>query len=181
MEHEFDQLTAERICRIVQGPEHYLRNYPALLQLARCTGLDAQTRQTVLALAAYGWMPTIPRNFTLDLYIDEVSQINSHEMALNFVTELDEPLVNNSWVGTSKILHFICPKHFPIWDSRIAAILNRENQANQRATYLEYVNFMQEKDVEFPNFGAPLATEIERIFKYQPTNMRCLELYLFTA
>lgn len=54
---------------------------------------------------------------------------------------------NNSVIGTSKLLHFLEPERFAIWDSRIAAALGAsisyasvESQIDQYLTYLDWIN-----------------------------------------
>lgn len=69
----------------------------------------------------YGWMPTI---ITLDpKYMNESILIlnkvkNSNEMNNDEYLILVK-CINNSIVGVSKLLHFIKPKQYPIFDSRI--------------------------------------------------------------
>jgi hypothetical protein len=47
--------------------------------------------------------------------------------------------LNNSVVGTSKLLHFVRPDLFPIWDSRIAKLFGfRNDRHNTPAAYLGY-------------------------------------------
>jgi hypothetical protein len=62
---------------------------------------------------------------------------------------------NNSLVGTSKLLHFIHPKQYAIWDSWVFRFLNNEEphkyKLEKPKTYLEYLRKL-EKWKGFWNF-----------------------------
>lgn len=49
-------------------------------------------------------------------------------------------VVNNSIVGVSKLLHFISPEVYTIWDSRVASYLEVKdiNNVQNFCNYLEY-------------------------------------------
>jgi hypothetical protein len=75
---------------------------------------------------AYSWMPTIPTvKFELldnDQYI--LSELKSLQTGTGFnlyeIMRKMIPCINNSIVGTSKVLHFIAPETIAIIDSRVA-------------------------------------------------------------
>lgn len=162
--------------------DFYFRSYPALLKIAGNTELDRETRILQLACAAYGWMPTIPKQVSLEFDIDEVMAMSSHDDALRFVADLSKPLINNSWVGTSKVLHFINPSHFPIWDSRIALHFHSKKAgANNQQRYLNYCDRVYIWNEEQPDYGSLIAKAIETQYHYTPTNIRCIELALFVS
>lgn len=71
----------------------------------------------------YGWMPTILKNFDLE---DDISKPIEIFNKVKGHTEIDDfeymrlvKCINNSIVGVSKLLHFINPAQYPIFDSRI--------------------------------------------------------------
>lgn len=74
---------------------------------------------------AYSWMPTIPNvkvispeEWTeLKNYISRLDSLKEDE--LSALLEKLIPKINNSIVGTSKVLHFISPNCMPIIDSRV--------------------------------------------------------------
>ena len=71
----------------------------------------------------YGWMPTILKNFNHSNNIDKVLMIlnkvkNNEEIFEKDYCEL-VTCINNSVIGVSKILHFINPDNYPIFDSRV--------------------------------------------------------------
>lgn len=71
----------------------------------------------------YGWMPTILKNFnTEDKITKPLSVFNKVKKNIDIDHEEYMSLVkcvNNSIVGVSKLLHFINPIQYPIFDSRI--------------------------------------------------------------
>ncbi len=94
------------------------------------------SKQTLLMAmaAAYSWMPTM-----LDIYSDnnpsDLNRVARHveylcqiktssslkknqETVINKLSEI-KALINNSMVGTSKVLHMFSPKFIPIIDSRV--------------------------------------------------------------
>lgn len=164
-----------------QRKDFYLRSYPAIIEIARSKTLNTETRLLQLACATYGWMPRIRISVWLELNIDEIAAIQSHEAACKSIEKLKVPTINNSWVGTSKMLHFINPKHFPIWDSRIAGTLFGEGtNANSKKRYQEYCKKIQAWNEEDAQYGVPLANAIEKKYHYKPNNLRCIELALFS-
>lgn len=73
----------------------------------------------------YGWMPTI-LNFKSDEFTEAVLIINKAKQSERISTENIQTLkrlINNSLVGVSKLLHFINPEVYAIWDSRVCNFL----------------------------------------------------------
>ncbi|UWQ59508.1 hypothetical protein K3722_05105 [Leisingera caerulea] len=139
--------------------ESYNVGYDALLAFG--SAVHDKTGMLVLAHAVYGWMPTILKSYNLDgLAVEDVRG--------GFLPA--EPVLNNSWVGTSKMFHFLAPEVWPIWDSRVALHfgLPRSGQHNRREVYRDYADFLRAEAASCKN----------------PTNysnLRFLELCLFSA
>jgi hypothetical protein len=79
---------------------------------------------------AYSWMPTIPN--VRKISYAEWSRIKGllhanqdNEAEVRRLLQLLIPIINNSLVGTSKVLHFINPVVFPILDTRVLKTWNR--------------------------------------------------------
>ena len=151
MNHERakDTLTSKypEAIECIDGSEQYIRTYPQLLRstalLAREMGEDALP---AIAHMAYGWMPTILKKFS-DSQSDIVgpaTECRSFEEASRLIQSLDDSPINNSWVGLSKVLHFVNPDFFPIWDSRVATHFSLKNayQVNKKNHFLEYLSFI---------------------------------------
>ena len=96
-------------------------------------------------LAIYGWMPTMLHRIDCDpseafcnvakaLNLGQKDEIEKRYM--NFL--------NNSYVGTSKFLHFCWPDHFAIWDSRVCKALGwGETGSHAESKAIEYQKYMR--------------------------------------
>ena len=130
----------------------------------------------------YGWMPTIIQLNTIEL--EKVLFLLNSAKAGHLLTESELQIikfcVNNSMVGTSKLLHFINPKIYAIWDSRIYRYLTGKNTSygiDRPKAYLEYLDGIA-KIAEHKNYQE-LHFNIERNFKYQLSPMRAIEIVMF--
>lgn len=80
---------------------------------------------------AYSWMPTIPNlnNASEDIWAEILKYINQIQQGkdenLERLLLLLVPIINNSIVGTSKVLHFVSPHTIPIIDSRVIKAWNK--------------------------------------------------------
>ena len=100
----------------------YLRTYPALLAVASYSDMDDSTGFLQLATIAYGWMPRIVRldpnhlNRAVAAFREarKATDLNGTEMGI-----ADVAACLHSVVGASKLLHFVNPKLFPIWDRNV--------------------------------------------------------------
>lgn len=76
----------------------------------------------------YGWMPTIPNlQLPAGMAAAEQTQVVTllSDARLRLLTEkelsfLKTRFINNSIVGLSKLLHFLAPNRYAIWDKRVA-------------------------------------------------------------
>ncbi|CUH76783.1 hypothetical protein TRM7557_01059 [Tritonibacter multivorans] len=114
--------------------EHYTQSYAALCAF----GARVETAEDLMVLghATYGWMPTILKDHE-NLKTANINAIRAGEVP-------DKPLLNTSWVGTSKLMHFLAPDVWPIWDSRIARHFGmvHRHQYDKRIAYSEYADFL---------------------------------------
>ena len=111
---------------------------------------------TIGSYLIYGWMPTIPNINITQEAIDTLNKAKQEDLLYyNDYLSLVKS-INNSIVGASKILHFINPKQYPIFDSRIKNFFeknslvkdvykktnnNKKNEINQ---YLNYKTLCEE-------------------------------------
>jgi hypothetical protein len=139
----------------------------------------------VSAYFSYGWMPKI-----LKLNIQNDNELRSAVSLLNSVkqgnflesSELEflKKLLNNSIVGTSKLLHFISPYKYLIWDSRVANYfgIKAYKEINSVESYLLYLKFCHKLDKD-------VVKKVHRnIIKRAPsmvnaTELRALEFLFF--
>jgi hypothetical protein len=97
----------------------------------------------------YGWMPTI-FDFRSDNFDEAIEILNNAKKGLvPTVVQLEslKELFNNSLVGTTKLLHFINPDKFAIWDSRVYYYLTGGLAYNHRIgnceSYLSFLTFCE--------------------------------------
>jgi hypothetical protein len=98
-----------------------------------------QREHIVFGIAmAYSWMPRIPqiREIT-DREINWVNNLRRKCDKDTFNKLKDE--INGSTIGTSKFLHFIAPKKYPIWDTNVCFAVHGNDNANQPSRYFEYI------------------------------------------
>jgi hypothetical protein len=90
-------------------------------------------------------------------------------------------LVNNSLVGTSKLLHFVVPNSFAIWDSKIYKFVFNEAahnyRVNQIGKYREYMSELERIKTHsiFPAFHNSVNTKVG----YEVSALRAIELVMF--
>lgn len=95
--------------------------------------------------------------------------------------EVLKKLFNNSLVGTSKLLHFIRPDVFAIWDSRVYRYLKKTepyyDRISDTGTFLDYQAFCKDI-VKQPQFGN-LQRDIEQKVGYEMSPLRVAELVMY--
>ena len=174
----FSELEIERC---IHQNDAFLRQYPALLRLGE--RVENETDLTGLALAVYGWMPTILRSSEVFAFPQVLLRSFGLGEARNFIEKLSSnSLVNASWVGTSKFLHALNPSVFPIWDSHIARAFGLYNRPayERRGVYLDYFDFCHAALLPNEAVLTETAERIETQFHYRPTALRCLEFLIFS-
>jgi hypothetical protein len=187
MNHERakDTLTSKypEAIRCIDGSEQYLRTYPELLRsttiLAKEMGEDALP---AIAHMAYGWMPTILKKFSDSQpgIVGTATGCRSFEEASGLIQSLDDSPINNSWVGMSKVLHFMNPEFFPIWDSRVAKQFDLKiSQVNKKNHFIEYLTFVEE------HRNNDAVKKVQEAFVkevgYSVTDVRACEFILFSV
>ena len=151
----------------------------------------------------YGWMPRIPR-----LYFDtELNLIDSSNIKTNveFLSSFNHKnkddaysilsssfkridklvsFVDNSLTAVSKILHFIRPEDFLIWDSKIRKALGiSESYRNDILKYQRYISEFKilRETCESNNRIMDILEEAKEIFQYKVSFARFIELALYVS
>lgn len=136
----------------------------------------------------YGWMPTICHLKSEDFAeaATILNKVKKDESLLKEEVDKLKSVFNNSIVGTSKLLHFISPENYPIWDSNVCRYLNiPAHKANNIDVYLDYIKACR-------NIIKKCKDEITRVkeamnefepYKVQNeiSDMRAVELVMFTS
>lgn len=163
--------------------ESDLKSYPVFLNYFR--NLKTITEKDIIIGInfTYGWMPTIFK-FGKGEIEKAVKILNSVKdgnaisiIELNILKEL----FNNSLVGTTKLLHFISPQNYAIWDSRVFRYLTGQepykNRLDNFEAYLEYNQFCHEISSQ-TNYQL-VHNYVENKIGYQLTQMRATELVMY--
>lgn len=171
----------------IMRDDSYVISYPHLIAFFANKNLILPADVVCGAHMVYGWMPTVlelyPDRERIDL--DEAARLLTLAKTSGSLTqgqlESLAGLVNNSLVGASKLLHFVAPTHFAIWDSKVYSFVHEERPHNYRvnnaAKYVEYLNLLGHlsNDSQFPQFH----TSIQQKLGYSVTPFRAIELIMF--
>lgn len=133
----------------------------------------------------YSWMPTILKKLNLSK-LDKVTSILNNVKQRVEISDDDFLLLkefsNNSLVGASKLLHFINPEEYAIWDSRVFKFLNNNEAAHKYKlekvhVYREYLSYLNNLKTSgtLDDIVATLKTKIG----YSISDYRALELMFF--
>ncbi len=165
--------------------ENYLISYPHFLNYFKNLE-EIKLENLIIGISfTYSWMPTILKSINLKSNEDPISILNKarKEELLNESELLVlKSTFNNSLVGTSKLLHFINPEIYAIWDSRVFRFLNKDREPHKYrlekpVTYLEYLNFINSMKEEngFDRFYELMKEKVG----FEITKNRALELAFF--
>lgn len=165
----------------------YIISYPHIISYFQ--SIEKITESDIVrgAHMVYGWMPTV-----LDLYLDIPNKsldelaiiLNKAKIGGNITnSEISDiaAVVNNSVVGTSKLLHFIAPKYFAIWDSKIYRFIHEEKPYHYRVNNIQlYQDYLNKLNGIMKNDG--FSTFHKNVIKkigYEITPMRAMEIIMF--
>ena len=164
--------------------ENYLLSYPYFLNYFQ--NLESiNLENLVIGISfTYSWMPTILKALNLK-NTEEVLFILNEVKKGKLIDEQQlttlKTTFNNSLVGTSKLLHFINPKQYAIWDSSVFRFLNNVEPHKYRLekprAYIEYLKLIEELKNEkaFTAFFDLIKQKVG----YDITEYRALELAFF--
>ncbi|QQR98613.1 MAG: hypothetical protein IPK18_03550 [Sphingobacteriales bacterium] len=178
-----DRLLKDAKSIVIPKKEQYLTAYKEFINYFE--NLDKLSEHHIIIGISftYSWMPTI-LDFRSNKII-EATQILNYAKQGNrpSLTELDilKSCFNNSLVGSSKLLHFINPNKFAIWDSRVYRYLFNQTPHSYRVennnTYLNYLYFCDHL-INSSEINT-LKKIVEEKVGYTMTKMRAIELIFF--
>lgn len=172
----------EKSLLFIDPSNHYIFSYPELIQATSCLAKNFGERSVpMVAHLVYGWMPKIliySRKHNQNSEIFRATLIKDQKEALNVVENIIFPPTNNAWVGMSKTLHFLNPKMFPIWDSKVAKVLGiSPTKMSKKDIYIDYMKFV------FSNTDNHFVDIVRKEFKnktnYEISKVRAVEFTLF--
>lgn len=167
----------------IQRKSDYL-SYPEFLKYFNDLKTITRHNLTIGINFTYGWMPTI-FDFRSDNFDEAINILNKAKTGSKPTVDnltLLKGLLNNSLVGTTKLLHFINPNNFAIWDSRVYRYLTNQEPYDTRIgncnTYIDYLAFCDylTKQSEFES----LQKIIESKIGYAMTAFRVAELVMYS-
>jgi hypothetical protein len=103
---------------------------------------------------------------------------NKHSLTIGDLTMLKN-CINNSIVGASKLLHFINPSLYAIWDSRVSRYLSRKGYPIKDSPngYFDYLHLVKETTNQ--NDYNLIHDKIQEQIKYPMTKFRTIELAMY--
>lgn len=133
----------------------------------------------------YGWMPTI-FNFKSARFSECIAILNSAKG--DAVLEVEslvmlKTLMNNSIVGASKLLHFVNPSCYSIWDSRVCEFLSGKKRHKGYIEDVERFNRYLSlcKRLSSDKLFEPYHEDLQKRLGYKISKLRALEQVMFIS
>ncbi len=157
---------------LVDPKDSYIISYPHILKYFQ--GIDKFSVEDLVCGAhmIYGWMPTIlhlhPNEVSLEGGVVILKKVKESGYIPGKYNDLEKlaKLVNHSLVGASKLLHFVAPEKFAIWDSLIYTYVFNEpasyNKLKKIDKYQKYIHGLEEtkKETGFEAFRRGVCAKI---------------------
>jgi len=168
---------------------NYAKSYQHFIEYFKDTSKIEEKHFFISTNFVYGWMPTI-LNYKSDEIekcikllnrVKEIKSISAEKEKLLSKEELEtlKSTINNSIIGTSKLLHFIRPDYYAIWDSRICTYLyGSKSKVGKIDTFLEYIEFIK-KLIKHPNFDGFYSDYKEKFDDPTVDRIRAIENTIF--
>jgi hypothetical protein len=182
----FESLLVKAKTAKEKGGDIYNDSYPYFTQYFNKADQIGIDHFYIGVYFTYGWMPTIPeiKIGNIDRLITSLNRVKKGDYLTENDLEFLKGVVNNSIVGASKLLHFIRPDTYPIWDSNIAGYFSKSRkphayEVNNVQAYIGYIKFvhMLISDQKFK----PFFDIVSENFTYPITLVRSLEYILFST
>lgn len=167
---------------VITENDSYIETYPEFLKYFKNIDKIKKHHLIISSHFTYGWMPTIINIDTTE--IDKVLFLlnavkSGHILDKNELSIL-KSCINNSLVGTSKLLHFIKPENYAIWDSRIFRYLTEQKSdygIGNPDYYIEYMKGI--KRISNNEKFETIHSLISRFFNYKMFPTRIIEIVMF--
>lgn len=180
----FENLKRDAVNFSIKENDSYITAYPEFIKYFETKSLIEKHHFIIGSHFVYGWMPTI---LTLKMEnIDQILELLNDAKKGKILNQIElatlKTSINNSMVGLSKLLHFINPLNYAIWDSRIFKYITGQKSQygiDKAENYLAYINQLSEFSVHcnYDQFHAI----VEDKLGYPVTPMRALEITMFQS
>ena len=164
--------------------ENYLLAYSYFVSYFQQKDTLARERIVIGISFTYSWMPTILKTINLsepDQLILIFNKVKQGHLISTQELQILKNAFNNSLVGVSKLLHFIQPEKYAIWDSRVFRFLSGNEPHvsifKQPETYLSYLTLLDnlKNEPAFSKFYRLMQQKVG----YPISEYRALELAFF--
>jgi hypothetical protein len=163
----------------------YISSYPHLVAFSE--GKEVLTESDFYQLwhMVYGWMPRIANHKFAPSEVNEIVKqlnlaLNEGELMKHHFEYLKSRL-DNSIVGVSKLLHFINPEEFAIWDSRVFESVfempSSSSRVNRVDRYMEYLDHL--RNIRSDSRFKKIHKVSEKWVGYKMSSMRLIEMVYF--
>lgn len=171
----------------ISPDDSYVVSYPYLLEYFSSKSSLVAGDVVRGAHMIYGWMPTVLElylghdRFDLDAAAQTLTKAKTGSSLSDKEIEALAALVNNSLVGATKLLHFVAPNNFPIWDSKVYFFVHNKQphhyRVNNVESYRQYVALLNDLTNK-PDFPM-LHDSVQKKLGYYVSPLRALELIMF--
>ncbi|GAT64288.1 hypothetical protein [Paludibacter jiangxiensis] len=203
---DFSGLNLERIERdakhfhpdcLKTDEKSYLESYPIFVNyFKQITGEITKEHLIIAAHFVYGWMPTI---LTLNTgnskkVLELLNRVRAGSLLKEDELKTIKECVNNSMVGTSKLLHFINPEVYAIWDSKVFFYIRRTKNETvdkiistygieKEQNYRAYLKALQDiiQDIRFEDIYTDVLNKLNKLQlgNWAISKLRAAELIMF--
>ena len=180
----FENILSESLKFIPPTEDSYIKTYPEFIQFFKNINSISKYDLVISSHFVYGWMPTIIELKFQDMegVLKLLNKAKNGAMLMIEELELLKSTINNSLVGLSKLLHFINPVDYAIWDSRIYRYTSDKKSSygiGNTQLYLNYLSKLNEIEshVDFDK----IKKNISAHFEYEISSKRVIELLMFEA
>ncbi len=164
------------------GPPWIHNSYKEFVEFFKAEAVISTHKFIIGAYFTYGWMPTMLNlEDDISVAVKIANKAKNGEIITHGEKEALACAVNGSFVGASKLLHFINPDFYPIWDSRVYRYLYNEPPYQYRlesiSKYEEYKTFI--KIIESDPGCIQLVEKISTSVGYKISSKRAVELVMY--
>ena len=159
----------------------YLLTYPEFIRYFQKLPVIRCHNLIIAANFTYGWIPSITefRKFQRKDF-KEATTILNRVKAGNHVNEENvktlQALIDNSLIAVSKLLHFVNPNFYGIWDTNVSQYLTGSNSKSVKL-YLQWLDVCQDL-IKRPAIRGVVAA-VNNELGYKVTPIRAIELVMF--
>ncbi|CAM4370232.1 hypothetical protein [Gillisia limnaea] len=162
----------------------YINTYSEFIKYFRQIETIEKHHLIISSHFVYGWMPTILslNQENLPKVLELLNQAKKGYLLTAPELDILKNSINNSLVGLSKLLHFIRPEVYAIWDSRIFKFLTGKKSTYGIGKPTAYLNYIQDlKRITNQKEFDQLFQIIQESFDYRISKLRAIEIVMFQS